>query len=106
MLALLLEELADLTGRARHKLGGVLAGACRPAQNVAGSRLVDADRTDLDAVEHLAIVKARTRLIAVGKARAERLLPVGAQDAQIAQRKILQILRGLAEVEIEQEFDG
>ena len=99
ILALLLEELADLTGCAGRKVGCVLARTCRPSQKVGGGSLVDPDRTDLDAIEYLAMVKARARLVAIRKARAERLLPVGAKNTQITERKILQILRGLAEVE-------
>ncbi len=67
--------------------------------------LVDVDGTDFDAVQHLAVVKARMRLVGVGETRAEGRLPVGAQDAEIAQSEVLEIVGGLAEIEVQQELD-
>ena len=45
------------------------------------------------------------RLVGVGKASAERRLPVGAQNAEIAQCEVLEVDLGLPEVEVQQEFD-
>jgi hypothetical protein len=50
-------------------------------------------------------VKARICLVGVGEASAERCLPVYAQDAEITQSEVLEVVGRLPEVEIQQEFD-
>lgn len=67
--------------------------------------MVDVGGTDLDAVQYLAVVKARMRFVGVGEASAERRLSVRAQDAEIAQSEVLEVVGRLPEVEIHQEFD-
>ncbi|MDU6727798.1 MAG: hypothetical protein E6471_13975 [Bradyrhizobium sp.] len=67
--------------------------------------MVDVGGLQLDAVQHLAVMKARTRFVGVGEARAERRLLVGAEDAEIAQREVLETIGRLAEIEIQQKFD-
>ena len=49
-------------------------------------------------------MKAGPRFFAVCEAGLERRGLVGPQDAQVAQREILQVLLGLAEVQVQQEF--
>ncbi|MGY4445510.1 hypothetical protein ACVWZR_000167 [Bradyrhizobium sp. i1.3.1] len=67
--------------------------------------MVDVSGTDLDAVQHLAVVKARMRFVCVGEASAERRLSVGTQDAEIAQSKVLEVFGRLPEIEVQQELD-
>src|SRR6478735_13160 len=58
LVALLLKELPDLTRSAGREVSGVFARPRRPLQNRRSRRLVDVGRADLDAVQHLAVVKA------------------------------------------------
>src|SRR3954447_11830442 len=53
--------------------------------------------TDVDAIQHLAVMKAHMRFVGVGEASAERRLPVCAQDAEMAQSKILEVVGRLPE---------
>ncbi|WP_456777187.1 hypothetical protein [Bradyrhizobium sp. USDA 4369] len=104
-IAVLLEKLSDLTRGAGRKVGGVIGCPRRTVQDLRDRPLVDVGGLQLDAVQHLAVMKARTCFVGVGEARAERRLLVGAEDAEIAQREVLETIGGLAEIEIQQKFD-
>lgn len=67
---------------------------------------MDRLRSVLKAVENLAVVERGKRLLGIGEACAERILSIRAEDTQVPQREVLEVHLGLAEVEIQQEFDG
>ena len=101
----LLEELADLPGGAAAEIGGIIAGAIGPAEDVGDRILVDAQRFDFEPIEEAAVVKAGPCLVAVHETGLERSDLIGPHDTQIAQREVLQVVLGLAEVEVEQELE-
>src|ERR1700712_1844627 len=104
-LAQLLEELTDLPSGAAAEIGGIIAGAIGPAEDVGDCILVDAQQFNLEPIEEATVVKAGPCLSAIRETGLERRGLVGAYDAKIAKREVLQVVRGLAEVKVEQELE-
>src|SRR5579863_4582947 len=86
-------------------IGRVIRGAGGAFQDSVGCGLIDGARRYFEPVQQLTIVETGAGLLCIRETRAERGLFVGANDAEIAQREILEILFGLAEIKIEQELD-
>ena len=101
----LLEELTDLPGGAAAEIGGIIARAIGPAEDVGDCILVDGQRFDFEPIEEAAVVKAGPCLVAIRETGLERSGLVGPHDSQITQREVLQVVLGLAEVEVEQELE-
>src|SRR3954454_10946839 len=100
-----LEKQSRLMGGLAAKIAGIVGPANRTAKDVCDSLPVDVFRFGFETIQYLTVVERGQSLFAVGEAGAEGRLPVGAQDAEIAQRKVLQVDFGLAEIKIKQELD-
>ena len=71
------------------QLGGVIGRADRAAKDRNDRGVVDGLRSQFETIEQTGVVKAGARFILVGEAGAQVCVLVGAQDAEIPQRKVL-----------------
>ena len=90
-------------GRRGCEVGGIVARAIWTAEDVGNRILVNARRFDLEPIETPSEMKTGLRLVTVREPGLKGRSLVRAQDAEIAEREILQILFCLAEIQIEQK---